>query len=392
MIEDTHLDEDAREALASDRAVVREVKAADGGVFKRVVEPYQSDIGGVKVTYMPAASSLPGGEPAINSTVQSLASRITPLGVWTLEADGSRFDWDQYFSEISGLGASGCSLSDSGFETHILEEDRAAFAHSLQAVTEEGEAQDIELRYCGPGLPQRWLRLLCEKLQFGGREVVVGVLADVTERKDGKERSDFMMRELDHRVKNLLAIILSIAEITARSDTDIETYTSNFRSRLESMVRTHNLLSQTRWGGADLRLLVEEEVFSLVPKAEVTIDGVSLEITPAATQSLAMFFHELTANALKHGALATGSGRIAITWEIDRSAGDRLHLTWAESGGDDVAEPAREGFGGRVINRIVKRQLEADVTTEWHRTGMKLTATIPLRNITASSNIDENSG
>ena len=197
-----------------------------------------------------------------------------------------------------------------------------------------------------------------------------------------------MMRELDHRVKNLLAIILSIAEISARSNDDIETYKNDFRARLESMARTHNLLAQTQWTGSDLNSLVEEEVYSLVPKETAKISGPSVEISPAATQSLAMFFHELTVNAIKHGALAADDGRIEISWEIEKSDGERLQLQWSESCGGDVSAPSKEGFGGKVINRIVKRQLDAEVNTNWDASGMQLTASIPLRSIAASSTLD----
>ncbi|KEO88688.1 hypothetical protein EH31_16160 [Erythrobacter longus] len=214
--------------------------------------------------------------------------------------------------------------------------------------------------------------------------------------EEGETRSDFLMRELDHRVKNMLAIILSIAEITARSNTDISTYKNDFRARLESMARTHNLLAQAQWSGLEFRALVEEELFAIAPRQAITIEGPELSISPVAAQSLAMFLHELAANAAKYGALASDVGAIAIAWEIQPGAGGAggagdaggaggaLILNWQESGGPSVTPPEREGFGGKVINRLFKRQLEAEVQTRWDASGIQLEAKIPLSSLTVS--------
>jgi two-component system, chemotaxis family, CheB/CheR fusion protein len=388
MIEDPHLDDDARKALATGEAVVREFIGANGALCCRVVEPYTSGVGGVIVTYQPAATSVSSVEKQTRDIFESLTMATTRIGTWTLEADGSRVDWDQRFGEITGLNGPGQSLEDSGFVDAIEPEDRPGFEQSLQALIQNGEALDQELRFRAPKGVMRWVRLRAQRAQKDGSDLIVGIISDITERKSESERSDFMMRELDHRVKNLLAIILSIAEISARSNDDIETYKNDFRARLESMARTHNLLAQAQWTGSDLRSLVEEEVYNLAPRSAVDINGASVEISPSATQSLAMFFHELTVNALKHGALAADDGRIEINWEIDKAAGERLLLQWSESCGGDVSAPSREGFGGKVINRIVKRQLDAEVNTNWDAAGIQLTASIPLKGIAASSSID----
>lgn len=202
--------------------------------------------------------------------------------------------------------------------------------------------------------------------------------------EEGEARSDFLMRELDHRVKNMLAIILSIAEITARSNTDISTYKNDFRARLESMARTHNLLAQAQWIGLELRTLVEEELYAIAPRQAVTIGGPELSISPVAAQSLAMFLHELTANATKYGALTSDDGAIVIRWEMQPGAGGALILNWQESGGPAVTAPEREGFGGKVINRLFKRQLDAEVQTRWDASGMGLEAKIPLASLALS--------
>ncbi|MEO1220244.1 MAG: HWE histidine kinase domain-containing protein [Pseudomonadota bacterium] len=407
MIDDQRLDQDAQEALALDKAIVREVRDGDGHLYHRSVEPYRSDIGGVVVTYTPVDTGHLAGhvefkaktnrdsELASEDVVRSLTMGMTQIGVWTLDTKSSHLDWDERFGKITGLSPVNLPMSQSGFLEQIHERDRAAFEEGLQAVIDGGEPQDTELRYYPPERPMMWLQVRSMRVKKNGAAMVVGIIADITERKESTERSDFMMRELDHRVKNLLAIILSIAEITARSNDDIDSYKNDFRGRLESMARTHNLLAQTQWAGSDFRSLVEQEVRSLAPCDTVTIEGPDLDISPAAAQSLAMFLHELVINALKHGALSQAGGQVSVRWEnlsAVPGVGKALRLVWEESGGPLVSEPAREGFGGKVINRIVKRQLHADVTTQWKAEGVKLTAVVPKTSIAATPRDDSLNG
>ena len=403
MIDDQQLDHDAQEAIALDKAIVREVRGEDGRLYDRSVEPYSSEIGGVVVTYTPVDAGHLAGQVeskakidrnsglASEGIVHSLTLGMTKIGVWTLDAETSLLDWDERFGKITGLSQVNLPMSRSGFLEQIHERDRATFEEGLQAVIDGGEPQDMELRYYPPERPMMWVQVRSVRVTKNGAAMVVGVIADITERKESTERSDFMMRELDHRVKNLLAIILSIAEITARSNDDIDTYKNDFRGRLESMARTHNLLAQTQWAGSDFRSLVEQEVRSLATSATVIIDGPDLDISPAAAQSLAMFLHELVVNALKHGSLSKAGGQVRVLWENLSSVpgvGEALRLVWEESGGPLVSEPTREGFGGKVINRIVKRQLHADVITDWNAQGFNLTAIVPKTSIAARQRDD----
>lgn len=377
-LNDLNLDEDARQAHSTGEAVVRQILGADGCLYDRRVEPYPSDIGGVIVTYKPCGKEAAVKDASTKSVIGSLLMGMNDLGVWTIEASTSRMDWDERFAAITGLGEPGMAA----LEDAIAEDDREAFKEGFQAAIQSDEPQDLEFRLASADRPVIWLQMRSQRVATIDGVMVVGIIADITERKDTAQRSDFMIRELDHRVKNLLAIILSIAEITGRSNSDIETYKNDFRARLESMARTHNQLAQAQWSGLDLRALIEEETYSLAPKTAMTIEGVGLEITPSAAQSLAMFVHELTVNALKHGALTADAGHVTVRWEVSKRPGEALQFTWAESGADQFVEPpAREGFGGKVINRIVKRQLDAQVTTDWHASGMQLTAHIPLANI-----------
>ncbi len=380
MIEDTHLDEDAKQALAEGRAITREVRADDGRVFARKVEPYTSSAGGVMVTYEPKADDT--DEDAVHDEiVQSLAAGIAQIGVWTFDPKGSQISWDERSARITGMESVQSPLGEDAFAERIPFSDRTRFRSAMDAAIHEGTPLDLELRFNPPGRDTIWLRLRGERTMHGGGPMLVCILADVSETEENKTRNDFMMRELDHRVNNLLAIILSIAEITARSNTDLKTYSMDFRARLESMARTHSLLAQTNWSGPHLRALIEEELYAHTAKDTVHLTGPDLSLAPSAAQSLAMFFHELAANATKHGALSSDEGRIDISWEVTSEEEPALELTWQEKGGPIVVRPERDGFGGKVINRIISRQLHANVSTQWNEDGIRLSAKIPLAKI-----------
>ena len=384
MIEDTDLDQDAKQALADGRAITREVRRKDGRLYTRKVEPYTSGVGGVMVTYEPFAQD-EGSAAAHGEIVQSLAAGIAQIGVWIFDPHNSEASWDHHSARITGLEPAHAPMSEEAFVERLSPGDRTKFTSAMDAAVHEGTSLDLELRFTPPDSETIWLRMRGQRAMRGDVPVLVCILADVSESEANKTRSDFMMRELDHRVNNLLAIILSIAEVSARSNTDLETYATDFRARLESMARTHSLLAHTKWSGPQLRALIEKELNAHAARDAVTLEGPDISLSPSAAQSLAMFFHELTANAAKHGALSSGEGRIVISWEVSSEEEPALELVWQESDGPSVTRPERDGFGGRVINRIIARQLGAKVTTQWDEEGIRLKAHIPLAKISLQS-------
>ena len=380
VIEDTDLDLDARQALADGRAIMREVRDDDGRYFTRKVEPYTSGVGGVIVTYEPSDNS-EQIVAAHDQIVQSLAAGMAQIGVWIFDPQAGEASWDERSARITGLEKEHNAISEESFAERIASGDHTRFRSAMDAAIHEGAQLDLELRFKKPEGDTIWLRIRGERAMRGGTPTLVCILADVSETEANRSRSTFMMRELDHRVNNLLAIILSIAEVSARSNTDLQTYAKEFRARLESIARTHSLLAHGGWSGPPLKALIEKELNAHAASNRVEVDGPELILSPSAAQSLAMFFHELAANAAKHGALSSHDGRIDVSWSVVTDDEDALELCWQESGGPLVVHPERDGYGGKVINRIIGRQLQADVTTQWREEGMCLTAQIPLAKI-----------
>ena len=169
-----------------------------------------------------------------------------------------------------------------------------------------------------------------------------GVTVDVTDRKRAEERQLLLAREVDHRAKNMLAVVLSVLRLTkAKTTAD---FISTVEGRIHALAATHNLLSSTRWQGANLRQIVDEEMapYRADHRERVMAEGPAAMLLPATAQAVALALHELATNAAKYGALSTETGKLKLTWSIGAEA---LELEWLETGGPPAAPPSSLGFG-----------------------------------------------
>jgi two-component sensor histidine kinase len=220
-------------------------------------------------------------------------------------------------------------------------------------------------------------------------------MRDVSERKADEERRALLMREVDHRAKNALAVVQSVLRLTPRDEP--RAFAAAVEARVAALARAHSLLAEGGWSGADLRAVAERE---LAPYAAprggegpmrgllVSLDGPDVPLAPAAVQPLAMVLHELATNAAKHGALSAPGGRVEVRWRAGRRAEDdgMLRLRWAEAGGPPVAgAPARRGFGTRVVEATVRGQLGGAVERRWEPSGLVVEVAVPLARLEADA-------
>jgi len=312
----------------------------------------------------------------------SLALSIAEMGLWTYNPTTNAITLDAKLRMISGLEKLGPHPKIEEFTNHIHPGDRERIDRELQN-TLSGEAiYDTEFRLIRPDGEQIWLEGKGDVMtNSAGETVLLGVNADVTARKKSEDQAEFMMRELDHRVKNLLAVILSICRITSKTANDVESFADAFSARLDAMARTHSLLAQNRWHGTNLRELVNAEVLRQGGEDQVAINGPDVSISPSSAQSLSMLFHELTTNAIKYGALSTPEGSVDVTWRRADEIDERVELQWTEKGGPQTQEPSRTGFGTKVINRLARSQLGSDIETTWHEAGLQINLTLPTSRI-----------
>ena len=243
-----------------------------------------------------------------------------------------------------------------------------------------GEADyDIEYPIAGTG---RWVHSRGSLIRSrSGRALkLAGVVNDSTDRRKAFEaletserRQKLLINELNHRVKNTLATIQSIATLTARRASSVEEFSALFEARLMALSETHNLLTAAGWEQATLRDLLAKELRPYSPD-QFRIDGPDVLFEPPQALAMGMILHELATNASKYGGLSTPKGRVAITWTLCEQGS--IDLTWRESGGPPVTAPSKPGFGSRLMTQL-SRQMAARLTQTWEPSGLVANLAIP---------------
>jgi two-component sensor histidine kinase len=208
------------------------------------------------------------------------------------------------------------------------------------------------------------------------RENRTGALAtvvDISERRADQRKQEILVREVQHRAKNLLAVVRAIAARTFTPERPVEESRGSFEAKLQALARTQELFFAA--GKATLDGIVRGELSGF--HDQVSIDGVDISLTPVAAQNFTLVVHELATNALKYGALSVPSGEIVVQWHRD---GDQLAFDWSERGGPPVAPPTHKGFGQTVLNDLAQG-FGAKVVSEYASTGFRYALKVALKNI-----------
>jgi len=206
------------------------------------------------------------------------------------------------------------------------------------------------------------------------------MLVDVTERK-AREQSQVeqqrevqaLHREVNHRANNMLATIQAIARMT-RSDS-VQGYVKSFLGRVTAVSRAHSLLAESNWQGSDLKRLIGEELASYTADEKARLTGPPIVLRSDMTQSMALIFHELTTNAVRHGALSAPEGRVHVSW--DWISDSELSIIWREENGPTIVGPVKSGFGTKLTESAVNGQLGGNVEFKWRPTGLECAIQVP---------------
>jgi PAS domain S-box-containing protein len=208
-----------------------------------------------------------------------------------------------------------------------------------------------------------------------------GIQRDITDRKQAEEQRTLLIHELNHRVKNTLATVQSIASQTLRNAPTMRDAKEALEGRLIALARAHDVLTRESWEGAELKEIVGQALapYGSLGENRLHVSGPEIRLTPRIALALAMALQELTTNAVKYGALANATGEIRITWNVEPAQpSPRLHLRWEESGGPPVQAPSRRGFGSRLIERSLSQELNGIARIEFRPTGIVCTVDAPL--------------
>ena len=207
---------------------------------------------------------------------------------------------------------------------------------------------------------------------------------DLTERREREAQQIFVMRELNHRTKNLLTVIRSIAGQLARTGKDLDDFKDRFNNRLTALASAHDVLVESNWVGASLADLVHSQFsqFQDLAGGQIVATGPHIKLSARAAQAIGMGLYELMTNAVKYGALSSPDGRILVTWDIQQKGEQSLfHMEWREHGGPLVAPPRHRGFGHIVIADMTARSLFGDVDYRFETEGVLWALTAPLENV-----------
>ena len=312
---------------------------------------------------------------------RSIALSAGDMGSWEVDLVTGHLEWDDGPYRIFGVDPAHFDPTVERIEAMMHPDDREK--NALAAIVGSGESRfQVEFRIVRPSGEVRWCygAGIITRDADGKPVRMNGVTVDITDRKRAEERQVLLAREVDHRAKNTLAVVLSVLRLTRAPTT--KDFIATVEGRVHALAATHNLLSATRWEGADLGKIVEEEMapYHANHRQRVITGGPAVVLLPATAQAVALALHELATNAAKYGALSTEAGTLGVTWRAD---GDALVLDWTETGGPPAAEPARLGFGLTIVRSSIEAQFRGGVSYEWRREGLRCTLSIPAAQIAA---------
>jgi PAS domain S-box-containing protein len=296
-----------------------------------------------------------------------------PALIWMTDAAAQVTFANMHFEYLFGRRAS--EMLGNGWRDVIYPDDLPTFAATAKEAFATRQPLRIEVRVRDKDDEIRVFR--CEavaRLDDAGAFLgYTGCAVDVTDVRAAHERQQLLINELNHRVKNTLATVQSIAAQTLRGTASPEQAKEVFESRLMALSRVHDVLTRESWEGAALGEIVAQaiEPYRDHGAGAFAVDGPDLRLAPSLALALAMALQELVTNAVKYGALSQPTGRVSITWSLEPSRnGQRLHLRWSESGGPPVRKPKRRGFGSRLIERSLAQDPNGRVELTFPRSGV----------------------
>jgi PAS domain S-box-containing protein len=203
---------------------------------------------------------------------------------------------------------------------------------------------------------------------------LIGVATDISERKAAEAQQALLAREVDHRARNVLAVVQSLVRLTRAADPS--EFKRAVEGRVTALARVHSLLAENRWRGTELRRIVEEELAGFRDAVAVEVTGPAVSLRAEAAQPVAMVLHELVTNAAKHGTLSTVSGQLRVSWRTNSDGW--LQVCWDETGGPQIlAVPEPVGFGSTLIEAMLGQQLGGHIRRVWRPQGLRCEFAIP---------------
>jgi PAS domain S-box-containing protein len=347
----------------------------------QLVEPISSSL--EEADALTGALSRASYERKANDAANALLAAIvssTGDAILSMEVDGTIRTWNPAAERIFGFTAHEAIGQSAAI---VVPADRADERAGIYAKIKAGQTVSMEtVRKTKAG--QNFHASINVAPLRSGDGTVIGICSvvhDISELKRREEQAQFLARELAHRTKNLLAVIIGMAHETARHSRDLTQFRLRFGNRLQGLARSQDLLLQKDWEGVYLNELVTAQLspFAELGSERIAQSGPQIFLKPEAVHSIGLAIHELATNASKYGALSVPGGRVELHWTVDLAddSDETLRILWRELGGPVVEAPVAKGFGRVVIEDMMNRALRAEVTLEYPPQGMVWRARIP---------------
>ena len=325
-----------------------------------------------------AEEALSASEEMFRNLAESL-----PHLIWIMRPDGFGTYFNRRFKEYHGYDVAG-ELDDRSSNIHP--DDKAAAWEIREPAIAAGLPFEAEVRTRRHDGEYRWFRMSGVPLKREGRVAAyVGIAIDIHELRMAEAalkqhvlHQELLIHELNHRVKNTLAIVQSIAQQTLR---DAPRATRDaFEARLLALARAYDVLTAEKWEAADLHQIIAQAMapYAVDGQTRFEIAGDPLALPPGLALKLSMVFHELGTNAAKYGALSSDAGKVSISWRPEGTSGNALRVQWREAGGPAVIAPTRTGFGSRLLQHSFRDMPGAGVEIDYAETGVVCTMMMPL--------------
>ena len=322
---------------------------------------------------------------------EMMADNISQLA-WIADADGSIIWYNKRWFEFTGTTLD--EMKGWGWKAIHHEDHIGRVTDRFVEAIGKGESWEDIFPLRGADGSYRWFLSRARPIRDAAGRVAFwfGTNTDITEQREQKEAIEHLLREVNHRAKNMLTLIMALARRSAPGN---DAFVKRFTRRVQALAANQDLLVARAWGSVAMADLVEAQLGFVIDRARagLTHEGPPVAITARAAETLGLALHELATNALKYGALSLGeeedeaqndrpAGRVAIAWSLEDG---RFRLSWTESGGPPVTPPEREGFGSSVIRDIPAASLGADVRLDYRAEGLRWTLDAPAQSIIGES-------
>ena len=321
-------------------------------------------------------------EDALRASEERFRSmaNTTPAIIWMADGKGGITFHNNRWLEYTGFEPH--ETTDDWVRSVVHPDDLERLNAERERAIKEGSDIEIEVRYRSKAGDYRWFltRATPVRGDDGKAKEWYGSSTDIHEIKLAEERQKLMMDELNHRVKNTLAVVNSIASQTLRATHDPAAFAQAFSARIHALAVAHSLLTKAQWKGAAITDIVSAAVAPFASEGNnrvLVMEGPWLFINPNVAVTLSLVLHELATNASKHGALSSSAGTVAISWQQTGGSAPNLKLTWLERGGPVVEPPTRRGFGSRLIESSAD-QFGGEISLAYTPRGVECRLLMPM--------------